>query len=233
MALPAGCVLDPATGIVSCAALGVAGTYEVRLRCTDSIGAKVEVTKNLVVQPYTPMYFSNSIGRVQYGSPYSANVGKVGGLAPFTYTKTAGVFPTGVVLNAATGQLTSAAPSVLGAFNATVRCTDSLGKTADVALSFVVANYPVISGVAGGGTAGQLYVAVYGVSGGTTPYTPQLQSGQYPPGTALQAGGFGPGDWQLQGICYTPGPYTFIIRFYDALGNYTDTATQTVIIAGP
>ncbi len=64
------------------------------------------------------------------GVPYSSFVTVTGGTPPYTFAVHSGSLPTGLSLNASTGEI-SGTPSAAGPFTFTIRVTDSLGATAD------------------------------------------------------------------------------------------------------
>jgi hypothetical protein len=65
------------------------------------------------------------------GTAYSHFFPASGGVPPYTFALIAGVLPTGLILNAATGEI-SGIPLQGGAFPITVQVTDSAATTADV-----------------------------------------------------------------------------------------------------
>ncbi len=64
------------------------------------------------------------------GTPYSSFVTVVGGVPPYTFTLLSGSLPTGLSLNATTGEL-SGTPSADGPFTFVIRVTDDNGDHAD------------------------------------------------------------------------------------------------------
>lgn len=229
MPLPLGLTLNRATGVVS-GIPAVSGIFAVKLRVKDASGARTEVTTSISIADYTAMAFVNTIGRVQIGAIYSASVGRTGGTPSYTYAVISGALPTGLSINAATGLITGT-PTVGGTFNATVRATDFIGQTANCALVFVVANYPVVTGTAPAGAAGFFYTALFAATGGVPAYTASVSSGALPPGTALYSNPAEPSEIVLQGTCYTPGTYLFKVRATDSAGKFGDSAQQTVLIS--
>ncbi len=64
------------------------------------------------------------------GTPYSSFVTVVGGVPPYTFTLLSGSLPTGLSLNASTGEI-SGTPSATGPFTFVIRVTDDNGDHAD------------------------------------------------------------------------------------------------------
>lgn len=71
------------------------------------------------------------------GTAYSFTFTATGGTAPYTWSKSAGSFPTGLSINGSTGALTGT-PSVNGTFTATVLVTDNVAATASVNISITI-----------------------------------------------------------------------------------------------
>jgi hypothetical protein len=112
----------------------------------------------------TQSYVELAVGvGIQCGSPPSGTVGvpyshtfpSGGGIAPLTFSITAGNLPNGLVLNASTGQVTGT-PITAGTSAFTVTVNDSQGGSASVACSITIAgtippNVPNPGGGGGGG----------------------------------------------------------------------------------
>ena len=80
----------------------------------------MSITINAVII-ITPNTLPNGTVGVAYAELLTAS----GGTAPYVYTVTVGVLPTGLILNPVSGMI-SGIPSVQGTFNFTVRATDAL-----------------------------------------------------------------------------------------------------------
>lgn len=129
--LPAGLTLAAATGIVSGTPTGPAGTSNFTIRVTDStpttasVACSITVNSQLVITP-------GSAPDGYLNLPYSHAWAAVGGVAPYVFQVQVGALPPGLSLNTSIGVI-SGVPTQLGLFNFTIRVTDSLGTTADVA----------------------------------------------------------------------------------------------------
>jgi hypothetical protein len=64
------------------------------------------------------------------GTPYSSFVTVVGGVPPYTFAVLSGSLPTGLSLNATTGEI-SGTPSAAGPFTFVIEVTDDNGDHAD------------------------------------------------------------------------------------------------------
>jgi hypothetical protein len=103
---------------------------------------------------------------------YSWTPGFGGGTPPYTFTKTAGTFPTGLTLNSSTGAV-SGTPTVAGTSSGiTLRVTDNVAATADlVGISFVVTAAVAITNSPGTtATVGSAYTYTPTTSGGRTTF---------------------------------------------------------------
>lgn len=72
------------------------------------------------------------------GTAFTKTFAATGGTAPYTWLRTAGAFPNGLVLNASTGVL-AGTPTQAGTFNYTLRATDANGRFTEKAFVHVVA----------------------------------------------------------------------------------------------
>ncbi len=129
--LPAGLTVAAATGVVSGTPTGPAGTSNFTIRVTDSLAGTASVACSITVNAQLFLITGNAPNGY-LNLPYSHAWVPVGGLAPFTFQVQSGALPNGLSLNTSTG-VVSGIPLVLGLFNFTIRVTDSLGTTADVA----------------------------------------------------------------------------------------------------
>jgi hypothetical protein len=118
--LPAGLSLTPA-GTLS-GTPSVAGSFPVVVTASELAGA-ITVAQDYLLTILSPVSLSpNSMPAAAVGTAYAQALVAVGGIAPYTYSVTAGTLPAGLSLNSATGQL-SGLPTATGlaAFTATAK----------------------------------------------------------------------------------------------------------------
>ena len=135
--LPDGLVLDPATGEAA-GTPTLAGTFPFTVQVTDSTAATASVSCAITIAP-PPVSISCAVPPIGVvGVSYSHFFPAADGVPPYTFAITAGTLPTGLALNAATGEVTGT-PTVVGTFPFTVQVTDSTAATATANCSITVA----------------------------------------------------------------------------------------------
>ena len=142
--LPTGISLNASTGLLSGTPTSTSYTNRtLTIRATDAEGSQANGT--FTMQYVNLLALSGTPAAASENQPYSYTPTRTGGFSVFTYTVQSGTLPTGLSLNASTGEV-SGTPTVITAGAAvTLRVTDSQGYTADNAVSFVVNAYNAIS----------------------------------------------------------------------------------------
>ena len=139
----------------------------------------------------------------EFAAPYAQTLTVTGGTAPYSWTRTGGSLPQGLLL-AASG-LISGTPSVSGKFDFTVQVTDSLSATASQSLSITVP-LSVTTNTLPNGTVGDVYVpqTLTASAGGTTPYVwSVVDTNLLPPPLVVSAAGV------ISGTPTTAGTFIF------------------------
>ena len=112
------------------------GTFSIVLTVRDSAGASAQVTLPLTVVPKLQIR-TFGVGRARVGKHYRLALVSSGGVADPRWTLAAGVLPSGLVLDPASGVISGTARRS-GRFRFTVAVTDSLGAKAAMTYSLIV-----------------------------------------------------------------------------------------------
>jgi len=223
--LPAGLVLDLATGILSGTPASTGNfTFLVQVTDRNLLTATKTFTLRVNAPPLTittvPPLFAGTVG-TPYAQPFSAS----GGVPPYRWSILAGQIP-GLALDAATGSLRGT-PQAAGAYTLTVQVTDALGITISQTFSLVV-NTPTLtiptSSALPNATAGTPYTQTFSVLGGQAPYNWVLAAG-FVPGLTLH-----PATGAFSGTPETAGSFAFTIRVSDSAG-LAGTKAFTLLVA--
>ncbi|MEH6420587.1 putative Ig domain-containing protein, partial [Pseudomonas sp. CGJS7] len=207
----------------------VPGNYNLTVRAVDSstgLGAPFQIDQSYTIVVATPTIaidppsLPNGTAAVSYTEQFSAN----GGVAPYTFSISAGALPVGMSMNS-TGAL-SGIPRSDGNFSVTITATDSNGQTASKVYTFTIAPATVVIAPATlpGGVVGTAYSQSLSSSGGIAPYTYAIASGNLPNGFSFNSAG------TISGTPTTAGSYTANIRSTDDAG-YNTTQAYTIVIA--
>ncbi len=160
---------------------------------------------------------------------YSASVTASNGTPPYVYSVSAGLLPTGLVLNAATGEI-SGTPTAPGSFQFTLTAVDAQGCERSRVYTLIIeaGMCPPISlapMTLPNGILGSPYSEVVSASGGAAPYTYAVTAGALPPGLMLN-GATG----EIAGTLTTIGSFDFTITATDA--NFCVVSLPYTIVVG-
>jgi FtsP/CotA-like multicopper oxidase with cupredoxin domain len=195
------------------------GTYDFTVTATDvtqptnattSKAFQLVVTQPAALAITTP---SQLTGYTIGTGAYSASIAATGGIAPVSFTRTAGALPVGLSLSAA-GQLTGT-PTTAGTYDFTVTATDvtqPTAVTASKAFQLVVTPAPAIttaSSLPGYLIGTGAYSATIAATGGIAPISFSVTAGAMPVELTLAANG------QISGTPATAGTYNFTVTATD------------------
>ncbi|MDZ3832818.1 MAG: putative Ig domain-containing protein [Sphingopyxis sp.] len=164
------------------------------------------------------------------GASYSQSISASGGVGPYGYAVTAGTLPTGLTLNASTGEI-GGIPTSSGPFSFTVTATDANSFTGSAAYSIAVALPTLaINGTPANGRVGDAYNETLTANGGIGPYSFSLRTGTPPDGISFSSAGV------FSGTPTEAGSFNMIVRATDQTGG-TGPATVdrniTLVIGAP
>jgi hypothetical protein len=233
-ALPAGVTL--AAGGTLSGTPSAGGSFTFTVRATDSAGGvgPYSGTRSYTLTISAPSMTVSPVGLADgtVGTAYSQTISAGGGIAPYTFTVSAGALPNGLTL-AANGTL-SGTPTADGSFSFTVLATDGASGsgpyTATRSYTLTIADVaPTIAvGPVGlsDGTVGTAYSQSITASGGTAPYAFAVTAGALPAGVTLAANG------TLSGTPSAGGSFTFTVRARLADGTVGSAYNQSISASG-
>jgi hypothetical protein len=196
--LPAGLTISQ-SGTISGKPTGSNTTNTFTVQVADSGNPPIKVlspqyTIKISAPPPLAITSSGALLGGTVNKAYSTSIVTSGGVAPFTWTKTSGNFPPGLVFNTTSGQFTGT-PTTAGVFQFTLQVVDSAippqTATTPAPLSITVNSPPTLQitpSVLPGGSVATPYSTSVQATGGVPPYTWNVASGQLPAGLSLNTG---------------------------------------------
>jgi hypothetical protein len=226
--LPAGLSLS-SSGTISGTATGPNGPVTFTVKVTDSStvapqssSVSFTITVNL---PPPPSITTTSLPAGVQGQAYSQTVSATAGLAPYTFTVSAGTLPAGLSLGS--GGVISGTPTTLGSSSFTVKVTDKSNpvQSATQALSITINPAPVVITTTSlpNVVANTGYSANLVATGGAPPITWSVTAGALPAGVVLAANG------TFSGTPTTAGTANFTVQAADS-SSPALTATKALSI---
>lgn len=214
--LPNGLSLDANTGEISGTISDTPGTFTFNVTVTDDNGDAISRDYSIVVWEVAPTFDVQTMDDAVEDDIYSYNLSVSDGTTPFVFTITAGSLPTGLTLNASTGEV-AGTPAVgqAGSYPITFKVTDAHGRFDTINLTLVVHDDLVITTASPitHGVVGDAYSVAVAAAGGEAPYTFTVSKGPLPDGLTLDS------DGTLHGTPTTPDTaFDFEIQVEDANG---------------
>lgn len=167
-----------------------------------------------------------SLPNTNINQPYEEQLQGTGGILPYIWSISSGNLPTGLSLVDDTIQ---GIPTVAGSFGFQIKLTDDIGtETTKNFIIQVSSDLQIVTSSFPPATIGQFYSQQLVGSGGFTPYSWLVFSGNLPNGLALV------GD-TVQGTPTTAGTFNFQIRLQDNVGtqlfrNFTIVASSNIVV---
>ena len=188
-ALPSGLTIDSGLGIIA-GTPAAAGPANFTVRVTDAFGTIANKPLSIVVNaPPAPVFTTGFLANGSAGINYVAVIGVTLGVAPYSFSVSAGLLPAGVTLDAGTGIL-SGIPTAAGNYAFTVKITDNIGSAPTHAYSLTIASQAtptIVTASLPTATTGTSYYQTLLASGGTAPYSFAVTSGTLPAGLILDS----------------------------------------------
>lgn len=200
--------------------------YSYRVRAFNTSGASSYTSEVAIITPSTPSTLSVTTVDMPDATvqvPYSRTLVASGGTAPYTWVVESGSLPAGLALSQS-GTI-SGTPTLPVTSNFVARVTDADNKTATKAFTLIVkptAPLAITTRELPRGSVGTSYSQPLGASGGQTPYTWMIQSGNLPEGLLLNQTGV------IAGTPERAGSFSFVLKVTDAVdasANVTLTIT--------
>ena len=220
--LPNGLNLGGTTGIISGTISNIATSQTFTVRATDSNGVSDTQSLTITVNAVPNIATTTLPGATKSGT-YSQTVTVTGGTAPFAWSITTGVLPTGLTFNTSSGVISGTIATTAVSETFTVKVVDSYGLSDTQQLTIAVNGAPTVTtATLPAATKTGTYSQTLSATGGTTPYAWSLSAGALPAGLNLSSGGVISGT-----VGTTASTQTFTVQVADADGV---TATQSLTI---
>ncbi len=231
--LPAGLTLNASTGAITGTPTGPqVGAINFTVTATDSESPTKTANANLSITVSAPplSVTTSSLAGGTLGTAYSATLGAMGGITPYTWSVSVGSLPAGLSLNTSTGAITGTPTgNMTGPINFTVKVTDSEqpAGSATAALSITITAPPlsVTTSSFAVGVVASAYSASLQATGGVSPYSWSVTTGTLPAGLSLNSS-----TGAITGSPTTAGTSNFTVTATDSETPTPQTATKNLSI---
>lgn len=221
--LPDGLVLT-SIGVISGTPTG-SGAFDFTLRATNSAGYDDQQFTGTIAGT-APTISTTSLNPLSQGAAF-LQIPSFAGTSPITWSINAGTLPAGLSQDSSTGQIYGT-PSGTGAYDFTVRATNSYGHADQQYTGTVAAGAPVITTT----IMGTIYRAVAMtktlVVSGATPITWSKPAGTIPTGLSLDTS-----TGVISGTASATGAYDFTIRATNSYDHDDQQYTGSVLESTP
>jgi hypothetical protein len=212
--LPPGLTLNTTGNISGTPSAASSRSFSVRV--SDGAGGSSTAALSITIAP-TLASPGCPAGTGIAGQAYSATLNASGGTPPYSWAIPSGQLPSGLMLNAASGQI-SGTPSVAASFTFGIKVSDQSSASAisncTVVISAPVPALTISTSSLPDGVSGSPYTHTLAATGGQVPYAWSVSGGSLPPGLNLNGS-------QIGGTPTISGSFQFTIRLSDSAGKST------------
>jgi hypothetical protein len=221
--LPPGLTLSP-SGSISGTPTSQ-GTFTFTVRVTDSAAVSAQLTFTLVIT--TSLGISTCpVSNATQGQSYASSAVAIGGQPPYTWTLASGTLPAGVLFNGSSGGL-SGIPTDSGTYPYTLLITDQGGNTSTRDCQLAVTSSLVIGTVVlPDAPQSSPYAQSLSASGGKSPYTWSIVTGNLPTGLTLSSAG------TISGVAIPVGSFSFTVSVTDGNAASVQRALSLRVVSG-
>lgn len=229
--LPPGLSLASTPGLIS----GVpsqASMYTFNIQMSDTNGRTASAAVTLTIFAALNITAATLPGGA-VGALYQAPLTAAGGKPPYTWSVGSGQLPPGLSLQPS--GVIYGTPTAPGSYSMGLQVTDAEGRSASKVLAIAVAAticsscqspLAITTGSLPAGTISTAYSTTLIATGGATPYTWSVASGQVAPGLTIASSGV------ISGTPTTAGSYGVTLQVADSAG-HTSSAAFTLAISAP
>ncbi|MDZ7724196.1 MAG: Ig domain-containing protein [candidate division KSB1 bacterium] len=212
--LPDGLILDAASGKISGASVE-SGLFQFTIQVTDNSEPQqsASVSLSIAIQLPALQILTSALANGNLNSDYSQVLSATGGTEPYTWSVTAGGLPDGLILDAASGEISGASVES-GLFQFTIQVTDNSetqqSDTRTLSIQINPTQLEILTQSLADGQVGTAYSGSLIAGGGIEPYTWSLNAGILPDGLTLDAS-----SGQISGTPASAGTFNFTVQVND------------------